>query len=197
MRKGSKHIGASLAGLAVLVAVLLSGCMPTATTGTTAEGAEGSATSGLGALLPFILIIAVMYFLMIRPQQKKTKQQTEMRNSLKPGDYVTTIGGFRGRVVKIKAGDTSQDDVITIAVGSDKAKLDIMRWGISKIDQSAPPKETKSTTKKSAKEREAELEEQIEEQGKRKPKKLTKPAKEAEAEAADEPEAAEEAPEEE
>jgi preprotein translocase subunit YajC len=128
-------------------------------------GAEGGGSS-LTSFLPLIVIIAVFYFIMIRPQQKKTKQVNEMRNNVKPGDYVTTIGGFRGRVVRVK------DELITIQVGSDKTKLDIMKWGISKIEESAPVAERKTKSVKSAKEREEELEEQ-----QKKPKKLVKPVK--------------------
>ncbi|MDR3305967.1 MAG: preprotein translocase subunit YajC [Clostridiales Family XIII bacterium] len=127
----------------------------------------GSSNS-LMTFLPLIAIIAVMYLLLIRPQQKKTKQVNEMRNTIKAGDYVTTIGGFKGRVVKIR------DDVVTIAVGTDKTKLEIMRWGISKVDEAAAER---PAARKSAKEREEELEEQAA-ASKPKPKKLTKaPAK--------------------
>jgi preprotein translocase subunit YajC len=154
----------ALAALAALSAVLLSGCAPV-------DGGEGT-SGGLMSFLPLIVIIAVFYFIMIRPQQKKTKQVNEMRNNVKPGDYVTTIGGFRGRVVKVK------DDLVTIQVGSDKTKLDIMKWGISKIEESAPVAERKSTkTVKSAQAREEELEEQ-----QKKPKKLVKPVKKEEPE---------------
>ena len=96
-----------------------------------------------------------------------------MRSAIKRGDYVTTIGGFRGRVVRVK------DELITIEVGSDKTKLDIMRWGISKIDESAPER-------KSAKEEREEKIEEEEEQPKRKPKRLSStPKKEQEPEEED------------
>ena len=147
----------AIMGLSV---VLLSGCMP-------AEGGEGG--GGLATMLPLIIIIAVFYFIMIRPQQKKTKQVNEMRSAIKPGDYITTIGGFRGRVVRVK------DEVVTIQIGTDKVKLEIMKWGISKIEESAPERTSSSRKPKPAAEREAELEEQ-----KKKPNKLTKPVKKEE-----------------
>ncbi|GHU61928.1 hypothetical protein AGMMS49983_02500 [Clostridia bacterium] len=150
----------ALAALMALLALMLSGCT------VPAEGAEAGAGNSLTAFLPLIVIIAVFYFIMIRPQQKKTKQVNEMRSNVKPGDYVTTIGGFRGRVVRVK------DELVTIQVGSDKTKLDIMKWGISKIEESAPVTERKARTSKSAAEREEELEEQ-----QKKPKKLSKPVK--------------------
>jgi preprotein translocase subunit YajC len=82
----------------------------------------------LGAFLPFIIIIAVFYFLMIRPQQKKDKAMKEMLNALKVGDNITTIGGIYGKIVRLK------DDVVTIEVGPDKLKLVMARWSIRSVD---------------------------------------------------------------
>ncbi len=76
---------------------------------------------------PFILLIAVYYFLLIRPQQKKQKKITEMRDNVKVGDRVITIGGFIGKVVNVK------DEDLTIECGSDKCRLTIARWGISAV----------------------------------------------------------------
>lgn len=61
----------------------------------------GSFGSGIGTLIPFVAIIAIMYFLMIRPQQKKEKQRQEMVSSLKRGDRVLTTGGLVGTVHKV------------------------------------------------------------------------------------------------
>lgn len=82
----------------------------------------------LGAFLPFIIIIAVFYFLMIRPQQKRDKAMREMIDALKVGDNVTTIGGIFGKIVRLK------DDVITIEVGPDKVKLVMAKWSIRSVD---------------------------------------------------------------
>jgi len=68
--------------------------------------------------------LAIFYFLIIRPQQKKDKKIKDMRGSLAVGDEIVTIGGLYGKIVKIK------EDVITIEVGSDKTKLVIARWAI-------------------------------------------------------------------
>jgi len=151
---------AALLGTASALAIGLSACTTASTsTDTTTDAATTStASSGLMSFLPLILIFAVMYFILIRPQQKKTKQVQQMRNDVKPDDYVTTIGGFYGRVTRVK------DDVITITVGSDKTKLDIMRWGISKIEKEAPDKGGAAEA----------------EEPKRKPRRLSKIAKETE-----------------
>lgn len=61
----------------------------------------GSFGGGLMNMLPFVAIIAIMYFLMIRPQQKKEKQRQEMVAALKRGDRVLTTGGLIGTVHKV------------------------------------------------------------------------------------------------
>ncbi len=56
----------------------------------------------LGQFLPLILIFAIMYFLLIRPQQKKVKEHKAMVDGLRRGDQVVTAGGLIGKVVKVK-----------------------------------------------------------------------------------------------
>ncbi len=63
-------------------------------------------------LLPFLVMIAFLYFLFIRPQQKEEKERIKMINSLKKGDKVVTLGGIMGTVVRV------DDNVITLRVGS-------------------------------------------------------------------------------
>ena len=67
---------------------------------------EGGA---IAQLIPFILIFAIMYFLLIRPQQKKLKQHQEMVKALRRGDQVVTQGGLIGKVAKVR--DDSEIDV--------------------------------------------------------------------------------------
>lgn len=78
--------------------------------------------------LPFFLL-GIFYILLIRPQQQKDKQVRVMRENLKVGDEITTIGGINGRIVKLS--DTS----VTIEVGSDRTKLTIERWGIGRKNE--------------------------------------------------------------
>lgn len=87
----------------------------------------------LYTLMPLFLLILIMYFLLIRPQKRKEKQINAMRSSIKVGDDVITIGGLYGKVTRVK------DESLTIQVGSDKTKLEVTRWAISKIvDEGAP-----------------------------------------------------------
>ena len=78
---------------------------------------SGGFMSGLLTFAPMILMIALLYFLMIRPQQKKQKEEQKMRNNLRVGDELTTIGGIKGRVVAIK------DDTVTIETSNDRTKI--------------------------------------------------------------------------
>ncbi|GAA2867014.1 preprotein translocase subunit YajC [Actinoplanes cyaneus] len=73
-----------------------------------AESAGGG--NPLSLFLPFILIIGVMYFLVMRPQQKRRREAMELQNKLGPGDEIVTIGGLHGTVVAI------EDDVVLLEI---------------------------------------------------------------------------------
>ena len=93
---------------------------------TTTTPASGWAS--LITLLPMVLIIVLMYFIMIRPQRKKQKEEQKMRNSLRVGDEITTIGGICGRVVNVK------EDSLIIETGADRNKMSIKKWAIQSCD---------------------------------------------------------------
>jgi preprotein translocase subunit YajC len=88
------------------------------------EAAGGG--SSLPMLLP-LLLIPVLYFVMIRPQQKRQKQWQQMLGSIKTGDRVTTAGGIRGTIISIK------DDVIIIRVAPDNLKLEVAKNSIASV----------------------------------------------------------------
>lgn len=100
-------------------------------------------TQTLIQLLPLVLLIVIMYFLLIRPQKKRERTITQMRNNLSIGDEIITIGGICGRIVKIK------EETLTIEVGTDKTKFEVMRWAISKVT-STKTKPVADTTAKPA-----------------------------------------------
>ena len=77
------------------------------------------------SIIMIVPLFAVMYFFMIRPENKRKKQAEEMRNSLKKGDVITTIGGIVGKVVHIK------DDLVTIETSEDRVRIQFTRWAIS------------------------------------------------------------------
>ena len=97
------------------------------------SGGEGG--SIFGALLPFLLIFVVFYFLLIRPQQKRARQHQEMVASLKRGDFVVTAGGINGKVTKATEGSDSVD--VEIASG---VVVSVLRGSISQKRDAAPPK---------------------------------------------------------
>ena len=63
--------------------------------------ASGFSLDSMGSFLPLVLMFAVLYFLMIRPQQKKQKEQREMISALTVGDEVLTSGGIVGKITKV------------------------------------------------------------------------------------------------
>ncbi len=91
------------------------------------------------------VMLVMMYFMVIRPQRVRDKQQAEMRNSIEVGDGVTTIGGIVGRVVSIK------DDTLLIETGSDRVKVRLMKWAVQeveKLDLTSDSKTDKKADKK-------------------------------------------------
>lgn len=74
--------------------------------------------------LPFILIIVVFYFFMIRPQSKKAKDQQKFKESLKKGDRVVTIGGIHGRIIDVR------DTTMIVEVGTG-VKLEVEKSAVS------------------------------------------------------------------
>lgn len=91
--------------------------------------AGGTLLSLISTFLPMLLIVAVFYFIMIRPQRKKDKKVKDMLAALKVGDRITTIGGIHGTIMGIK------DDTVTLGVGAEKTKLVLARWGIRNVDE--------------------------------------------------------------
>jgi preprotein translocase subunit YajC len=82
-------------------------------------------------IIYFAVILAVFYFLLLRPEQKRKKQAEEMRSSLKLGDEITTIGGIIGIIVDLT------DDTVTIETSEDRVRVTFTRWAISSIGKAA------------------------------------------------------------
>lgn len=97
--------------------------------------ANGNASGGgsYSMIIAMVAVFAIMYFMMIRPQKKRQKEEQEMRNSLEIGDEIITIGGIVGRVVTIREED------IVIETGADRTKMKIVRGAVNtnktKMDQ--------------------------------------------------------------
>ena len=115
-----------------------------------AAGAGGTGTM-LPSLAMIVVMIAVCYFLLIRPENKRKKQAEEMRNSLKKGDQITTIGGIIGKIVQVT------DETIIIETSDDRVRMELAKWAVS-TNNSNPPADAKKA-KKTEKEEPAKLEE--------------------------------------
>lgn len=90
------------------------------------EGGNIPAGASLGStLLMLALMIGIFYFMLIRPENKRKKESEAMRNSLKVGDKVITIGGIVGVIVNIK------EDKVVIETSADQVRMELAKWGIS------------------------------------------------------------------
>lgn len=88
-----------------------------------------------GMLVPMVCIFAIMYFLMIRPQQQKEKKLQETRDALKTGDAVITVGGIHGVVSNVKDGST-----LTLKI-ADNVRVDVEKSAIATVlKQDGSPK---------------------------------------------------------
>ncbi|MBS6610046.1 MULTISPECIES: preprotein translocase subunit YajC [Peptoniphilus] len=76
-------------------------------------------------LIPLIIMFVIFYFFLIRPQKKKANEVSAMRENLKVGDKVITIGGIIGKIVLVK------EDYLVIETSTDNTKIEIMKWGIN------------------------------------------------------------------
>jgi len=104
------------------------------------------ATAGFGSLLlPMVLMLALLYFMMIRPENKRKKQAEEMRNSLKKGDQITTIGGIVGRIVQVT------ENNIVIETSDDRVRMELAKWAVS-TNNSQQPEDKKGKKAKSEEE---------------------------------------------
>ena len=85
------------------------------------------AAQGMTMLFWVVAMFAIMYLFMIRPEQKRKKKAQEMRESLKKGDVVTTMGGIVGKIVHVK------QDTIIVETSDDRVRLELTKWAVSSI----------------------------------------------------------------
>lgn len=77
------------------------------------------------SIVMLIAVFAIMYFLMIRPENKRKKKAQEMRDSIQVGDKITTIGGMIGRVVHVA------EDRLTFETSEDRVRIEVTKWAVS------------------------------------------------------------------
>ena len=111
---------------------------------------------GMSTIIMLVLMFAVMYFLMIRPENKRKKKAQEMRDSLKKGDVITSIGGIIGKVVAVTA------NTIVIETSEDRVRMELAKWAVSSTGvQTGEIPEAEKKDKKAKKEEEALPEEPV------------------------------------
>ena len=88
--------------------------------------AEAAPTGGLlSPLIMLVAMFAIMYFMMIRPENKRKKEAEQMRSSVRKGDKITTIGGIVGTVVDVK------ENNIVIETSADQVRIELAKWAVS------------------------------------------------------------------
>ena len=88
----------------------------------------GTPSAGMGStVIMLVLMIAIFYFMLIRPESKRKKQAEEMRSSLQKGDWLTTIGGVYGRVVSIT------DRTVVIETSEDRVRIEFLKSAIGQV----------------------------------------------------------------
>ena len=103
---------------------------------------EVPAGMGMSSIIMLVVMFGVMYFLMIRPENKRKKEAEAMRSALKVGDKITTIGGIVGKVVDIK------EDKFVIETGADQVRIECAKWALSTNETAA--ENAKAEAKKAA-----------------------------------------------
>ena len=98
-----------------------------------AQAAGGGFASGLGGFMPLVLIFGIMYFLMIRPQQKKVKQHQAMVAAVRKGDQIVTAGGLIGKITKVNA-----DNEVEVEISSG-VKVKVVQHTISQVLNKTEP----------------------------------------------------------
>ena len=96
-------------------------------------GATGSGGSGgFTSFIPLILMFVIFYFLLIRPQQKKTKEHRQMVDTLKTGDRIITSGGLHGRITGVS------ENALTVEI-AEKVRVKVNRGSVTALMQTSPP----------------------------------------------------------
>ena len=90
-------------------------------------GAAGMSSS----IIMLVAVLAIFYFMLIRPENKRKKEAEQMRSSVKTGDKIVTIGGITGTVVNVK------DTRIVLETGADQVRIELEKWAISSNETAA------------------------------------------------------------
>mgnify|MGYP000028967643 CR=1 FL=1 len=94
------------------------------------------------SMIMIVAMLAMLYFFMIRPENKRKKEAQNMRDSLTVGDVITTIGGIVGKIVMVKP------DTIVIETSDDRVRMELTKWAVSTTGVQASSEEKSSKEEK-------------------------------------------------
>lgn len=94
-------------------------------------GTVSAGGSGLATIIMLVLMLVIFYFFMYKPQKKQEKETANMRNNLRVGDEITTIGGIIGKIISIK------DETILIETSGDRTKIRLLKSAVRNVDVKA------------------------------------------------------------
>ena len=103
---------------------------------------------GMSSIIMIVAMIAVFYFLMIRPENKRKKEAEQMRSAVKNGDQITTIGGIIGTVVDVKG------DKFVMETSADQVRIELAKWAISTNETAAAAAKADAKKRQEAKAKE-------------------------------------------
>lgn len=108
------------------------------------------------SIVMLVAMLAIFYFILIRPENKRKKQAQEMRDNLKKGDTVTTIGGIVGKIVM------TTPNTIIIETSDDRVRMEVTRWAVSTVGVQTGEQPENAKKKEEKKEEPAEAAEAAE-----------------------------------
>ena len=107
---------------------------------------EAVGTAGMSSsIIMLVAMLAIFYFMLIRPENKRKKEAEQMRNSVKTGDKIVTIGGIVGTVVNVK------DSKLVIETGADQVRIELEKWAVSSNETAAEAKKAEAKKAQEAK----------------------------------------------
>lgn len=112
------------------------------------DAAADAAVGGsqmVSTIVMLVAMVAVFYFMLIRPENKRKKEAEQLRSSLKVGDKITTIGGITGKVVSVK------EDTFVMETGADQVRIEFQKWALSTNDTAAAAAKEEAKKKEEAK----------------------------------------------
>ena len=112
------------------------------------EATMNAGASMTSTIIMLVIMFAIFYFMLIRPENKRKKEAEQMRNSVKVGDRITTIGGIVGVVVNVK------DEKFVIETGADQVRIELAKWALSTNETAAEAAQAEAKKAQAAKAKE-------------------------------------------